>query len=411
MHSSHRVVFRSAVLVSAIALSFFVINAQAQTYDFRVVHRFSGAPYDGDSPDNTVQFDAAGNLYGTTRNGGAYDSGTIFKIAKDGVETIVHSFDGAAGGDEPSGVAIDPATGDLYGPTMRGGNLSACPDISHSGCGVLYRLAANGDFSVLHSFDVDEESSFPDSRLLLDQQGNLYGTTVQLGTTQTASVFKYDANGTFTVLRRFPEQDGYPVGGVMRDGSGNLYGVTNLGGINLNGAIYKLTPDGTYTTLHSFTGLADGGNSAGGLVGDEAGNLYGTTSSGGTGNWGTVFKLASDGSFTTLYSFTRGADGGGPNGDLLLIGGNLYGTTKYVGSDNPICNAFYVDAMCGVVFKLAQDGTQTVLHTFKPYQGITPVGGLVLRHRRLFGMTATTVRSGSGLVSGGAVYSIGVTNP
>src|SRR5690348_16259190 len=110
---SDRVISFRALLVSAIALSAFAACAQAQTYNLRVIHRFTGAPDDGSVPMEGVRFDGAGNLYGTTNLGGTYNNGTIFKIAQDGTETILHSFGAKAGGLAPNEVMVDPATGDL----------------------------------------------------------------------------------------------------------------------------------------------------------------------------------------------------------------------------------------------------------------------------------------------------------
>lgn len=124
MRIDHRIPFRGAFLASVAALAVFAAGAHAQTYDMRVLHRFSGAPDDGASPGGAVQFDAAGNLYGIA-GGGASDAGVIFKIARDGTETIVHSFDGTAGGANPNGgVTIDLLSGDLYGTTFYGDRKS-----------------------------------------------------------------------------------------------------------------------------------------------------------------------------------------------------------------------------------------------------------------------------------------------
>src|SRR5262249_35247990 len=128
---------RRALWVAALSLAAFANITSAQTYNYRVVHRFSGGPSDGGDPSGAVPFDAAGNLYGVTGNGGTYNVGAIFRIAQDGSETIIHSFDEAREGTGPSdGVKIDLATGDLYGTTANGGDTSDC--FGH-GCGVLYK--------------------------------------------------------------------------------------------------------------------------------------------------------------------------------------------------------------------------------------------------------------------------------
>jgi uncharacterized repeat protein (TIGR03803 family) len=366
--------FRGALLASVIALTAFAACAQAQTYNLRVIHRFTGAPNDGESPEVGVVFDGAGNLYGTTVYGGTYDGGTIFKIAKDGTETILHSFEHAEEPVLPGEVTIDPASGDVYGTTYQGGGGCA-----YNGCGEIYKLAADGTFTELHAFG--DTDGGPNAPLVLDPQGNLYGST-------SDTVFEYGADGTFTTLHTFTGPDGARLSsGVIRDRAGNLYGVTNKGGANDDGTIYKLAPDGTLTTLYSFTGGADGSNPYWSLAGDRAGNLYGTT-------WpaphGTVFKLAPDGTFTTLYTFTGGADGDYPN-VLLPISGNLYGTTNSGGENGN-----------GTVFKLAPDGTFTVLHAFTLREGRSEAG-LALKYGKLFG---TTLSSFPRRAPGGTVYSL-----
>ena len=179
---------------------------------------------------------------------------------------------------------------------------------------------------------------------------------------------------------------------LVRDQAGNIYGTTDYNYPTSYGTVFKLAPDGTLATLYSFTGGADGSGPAT-LVGDRAGNLYGTTL--GPPNSGTVFKLAPDGTFTTLYTFTGGADGELPIATLLPIGRNLYGTTLFGGVSD-----------FGVLFKLAPDGTESVLHSFTLRDGILPCCGLTLKYGRLFGTTsASSLRVGAG---GGTVFSFGV---
>jgi uncharacterized repeat protein (TIGR03803 family) len=370
-------------LASAIALAAFAACVQAQTYNLRVIHRFSGAPDDGSSPITGVQFDSAGNLYGATDKGGTYNKGTVFKIAKSGTETILHSFDGKAGGLVPREVTVDPATGDLYGITEYGGEGDG------NGDGLIYKVAADGTFTILHIFDAVHDGFYPSGRLVLDPQGNLYGSSAGGGGGGYGTVFEYGTNGTFTVLHAFTGADGAgPYGGVIRDRAGNLYGVTTTGGADNDGTIYRLAPDGTLTTLYTFTGGTDGENPYS-LVGDQAGNLYGTTST----NWGTIFKLAPDGTFTTLYAFTLGVDGHMPSA-LLPIGGNLYGTSSDGGIDHDY----------GAVFKVAPDGTFTVLYSFEKRDGIRPDAPLTLKYGRLFGTTSDNVAD----TGRGTVFSLGV---
>jgi uncharacterized repeat protein (TIGR03803 family) len=381
--------FRSALFGSAVALGLFSASSEAKR-TYTVLHNFAGAPSDGAYSYGSVRFDDAGNLYGTTNQGGASDAGVIFKIATDGTETILHSFDGAAGGANPrGGVTIIQSTGDLYGTASSGGTSSNC---GSGGCGVLYRLSADGEFTMLHNFDGSSDGSFPVGRMIRDRLGNFYGAAAYSGSNGDGTIFRYGADGSFTVLHSFAGTDGaFPQGSLIRDRAGDLYGVTQSGGADNNGSVYKLAPDGALTTLYSFTGGNDGFLPVGGMDRDKAGNLYGTTELGGSGSSGTVFKLAPGGTLTTLHTFID-ADGGYPEGDILHIGDNLYGTTEGGGDAN--CH-------CGVVFKLAPDGSETILHAFLGGDGGAPYTGLARNGHKLYGATGYY-----GTHSDGVVFSV-----
>jgi uncharacterized repeat protein (TIGR03803 family) len=180
--------------------------------------------------------------------------------------------------------------------------------------------------------------------LIRDSAGNLYGTTT-LDLSQSGTVFKLAPDGTQTILHIFTNANGdgnYPYGTLVRDTAGNLYGVTNFGGTFGNGIVFKLDASNNETVLYTFSGTGgDGVDPGGGLVRDRAGNLYGTTNSGGSAYLGTVFKLASNGTETVLHSFS-GSDGHLPELGLVRdSNGNLYGTTQYGGAHGG-----------GVVFKI-----------------------------------------------------------
>jgi uncharacterized repeat protein (TIGR03803 family) len=204
-------------------------------------------------------------------------------------------------------------------------------------CAVL-ALAAGGSASaaptetVLHSFSGNDGAQ-PIAGLIADGNGNLYGTTAKGGASGNGVVFKLAPGGTYTVLYSFTGgSDGrFPQAGLIADSSGNLYGTTQFGGATGNGVVFKLTPGGTETVLYSFChlpGCTDGAYPQAGLIADSSGNLYGTTPYGGASNDGVVFKLASGGTETVLYSFLGGGDGAFPGAALIADGsGNLYGTT------------------------------------------------------------------------------------
>jgi len=180
----------------------------------------------------------------------------------------------------------------------------------------------------------------------MDKKDNLYSTTAGGGADGQGVVFKLAPDGTETVLYSFTGgSDGeHPQAGLIMDSSGNLYSTTYGGGADGDGVVFRLAPDGTETVLHSFTGGSDGANPFAGLIMDSSGNLYSTTSGGGPDARGVVFKLAPDGTETVLHSFTRRSGGAFPEAGLIMdSSGNLYSTTESGGADKD-----------GVVFKLKE---------------------------------------------------------
>jgi uncharacterized repeat protein (TIGR03803 family) len=225
------------------------------------------------------------------------------------VETVLHSFAGGpSDGAVPQAGLIADSSGNLYGTTREGG----------SG-GVVFKLSPSGTYTVFYSFTGGSNGGAPFARLLADSSGNLYGTTYAGGRSNAGVVFKLSASGTYTVLYSFCSLPGcrdgnQPDAGLIADSSGNLYGTTIAGGGSGNGTVFKLSPAGTETVLYSFTGGRDGGG-PGGLIADSSGNLYGAAGGGsGTGcegsPCGVVFKLSPSGTYTVLYAFTGGSDGG-----------------------------------------------------------------------------------------------------
>lgn len=378
-----------AALLGSIALCAFAANGYARPY--AVVHTFAGPPNDGSYPYNPLSFDSNGAMYGATNLGGTANAGTIFQIAQGGAETLLHSFDGGSGGSDPNaGVTIDPATGDIYGSTTFGGS-NAC----RNGCGILFRLAAGGGYSVLHTFKNGSDGEYPVGTLARDRRGNLYGIATSGGPDNAGTVFRYSAKGAFQVLHTFDGTDGFsPQGSLLLDRAGSLYGVTNQGGADNYGTVYRLATDGkNFSVLYNFTGGTDGGYPAGGLARDKAGNFYGTTDLAGNGQYpnGTVYKLTPSNNLTTLYIFGGGADGAYPESDLLQFRGQLYGTTTGGGANGD-----------GVVFKVDPvSGTETVLHGFAGTDGANPHAGLVEHKDRLYG--AASAGGGDGL---GVLFSV-----
>jgi uncharacterized repeat protein (TIGR03803 family) len=343
-------------------------------------------PLDGANPEAGVIRDAAGNLYGTASSGGAGNAGVVYKVhvtgqGTKGQETVLYAFTGGADGGYPQAGLIADAVGNLYGTAEEGGDLSCNAPY---GCGVVFKLAPPAQpggawtETVLYNFTGAPDGAYPIAGVIMDSAGNLYGTTINGGTSGAGAVFKLappaqpDGAWTEAVLYSFSGPDGaYPRSGVIMDSANNIYGTTFEGGgsgcgVYGCGAVYKLDPSGNETVLHGFTFGVDGGFPIGGLIFDSAGSLYGTTWSGGPPSLdypGVVYKIDSSGNFSVLYTFT---DFGGSASTLIFDSqGNLYGTTQYGGQG------------FGDVFELDPTGHQTVLYSFTFADGYGPVAGVI----------------------------------
>lgn len=318
-----------------------------------VLHNFAGGS-DGAQPHGGLLLDSAGNLYGTTNFGGGSTNcsqgcGTVFKLAPGSVpwtESVLHVFAGGSDGQEPNARLVLDSQGNLYGTTMLGGAGSACA----SGCGTAFRLAlSSSTWSVLYSFTGGKDGATPYAGLTIDSAGNLYGTASAGGYTGSGTVFKLTQGSSGwaeEVLHGFSGGWGgkAPLSDVILDAAGNLFGTTSQGGTaGSYGVAYELLPEpsGRYheVVLHAFYD-APAATPMAGLVSDSAGNLYGITTLGAslspcTTGCGTLFKLApSNGgyAFSVLHLFGR-TDGYNPSGDLILdSNGDLWGTTQAGGS-------------------------------------------------------------------------------
>src|ERR1017187_5803103 len=253
---------------------------------------------DGGSPLAGLVQATNGDLYGTTASGGASGNGTVFKITPSGTLTTLYSFcsrSGCTDGSEPyyAGL-IQAANGDLYGTTSRGGaNGNYC---------TVFKITPGGTLTTLHSFCSQTnctDGAFPAAGLAQAANGDLYGTTQGEVPHRWGTVFKITPGGTLTTLHTFCSQTNCPDGalpaaGLAQAANGDLYGTTQGGETHRWGTVFKITPSGTLTTLYSFcsrSGCTDGSEPYAGVIQAANGDLYGTTSSGGASNGGTVFKI------------------------------------------------------------------------------------------------------------------------
>jgi uncharacterized repeat protein (TIGR03803 family) len=334
-----------------------------------ILHNFCPAAgcKDGANPVGGLVIDSAGNLFGATYNGGAHSSGVVFEMTQvDGKweEKVIHSFCSETDchdGQYPDGGLILDGAGNLYGTTVQGGDGAGS-----NGFGAAYELTPNGsgwEEKVLHRFCTIAfcpDGANPHGRLAFDTAGNLYGTAYG-GGTGSGLAFKLapTAKGFwhYTVLYDFCSlascADGQdPDSGVTFDSAGNIFGTTYYGGANAGGVVYELVSDaGTWTesVAYSFCSdkssggtCLDGTNPASELV-FEGSDIYGVTPAGGSTDNGVAYKLtptASDWTETVIHDFclkTACTDGGGPSGALLFDQtGNIYGVCDAGGYNNGI---------------------------------------------------------------------------
>jgi uncharacterized repeat protein (TIGR03803 family) len=275
-------------------------------------------------------------------------------------EAVLFRF-GFGAGSLPTGDITFDAAGNIYGTTLSGGDYSHCGGL---GCGTVYQLTLSGGVwteNILHSFTDGADGEYPNSGVVLDQVGNLYGTAPQDGSGQaTGLVFKFVPSGsgwTQSIVYHFQNgADGnHPWGGLIFDEAGNLYGTTTYGGSGNGGTVFQLSPSGgawNFNLLEGLPGHVHPDGSEAKLVRDNAGNLYGTTVKNGAYGYGNVFELTPSGgawTYTSLHDFTRGSDGAYPYGGLALdSNGNLYGTAFGGGNTGAECSTNY----CGVVYEI-----------------------------------------------------------
>jgi uncharacterized repeat protein (TIGR01451 family) len=383
-----------------------------------------------------------GNLYGTTRYGGTNQNlGTVFQVTTNGTFTTLIQFAGTNGAWPYGGVTVGP-DGNLYGTTTWAGN----PNGDFNG-GTIFELTTNGLLTTLIRFvDLGGTNGLnPETSLTLGPDGNFYGTTFAGGANGNGTVFQvttngilatltqagipfqtlftpqgYEyyttnnwvtsakvSNGTLTTLYSFSAQtngnnpDGANLQSTLALGpDGNFYGTAPAGGANGYGTAFKVTTNGTFTTLATFSGN-HGDNLMDALTTGPDGSLYGTANTGGTSGYGTVFKLTTGGALTTLVNFDRANDGANPQAGLIVgPGGNFYGTAVGGGTNllqtGP--NSYNAESF-GTVFELTTNGIFTPLAYFSGTNGANPYGGLAFGlDGNLYGTTTYGGISNNGVV-------------
>jgi uncharacterized repeat protein (TIGR03803 family) len=357
-----------------------------------MIHDFDGV--DGDGPYAGLVLASDGNFYGTTSDGGpGFGAGTIFRMTPGGAFETLHTFHGNDGASSGAPL-IQGADGALYGTTEFGGKgAGSC----QYGCGVIFKITMQGAYSTLYRFS-GRDGAYPYGGLVESRDGTLYGTTEYLGKHNSGTVFKLSPSGQLTTLHDFDGADGaYPFAALLLATDGKLYGTADAGGLHSQGTVFRITTGGRFTTLHSFNGN-DGGNPRDALVQANDGTLYGTTEYGAYPViYGTVFKITTDGTFTSLHTFV-GTDGANPYAGLTLGGnGFLFGTTLNGGVNND-----------GSIYRISPNGQFTSVYSFQ-YSQAYPFAGLV---RGTNGMLyGTTYEGGSNACGGffcGMVFSLSI---
>jgi uncharacterized repeat protein (TIGR03803 family) len=396
------------VWVIAIVYAAAALTASAQAQHFGTLEYFGYNGASGSIPYYVSLVQGPdGKFYGTTVLGGVDNGGTVFNITPSGTLTTLYSFCNATDcpqGREPyAGLVID-AQGNFYGTTQYGGTSTNC----FVGCGTIFKITPQGALITLHSFDYTDGWAIY-SPLTRGTDGNFYGST-SLGPSEDGfgTIFKITPDGVFTTLYEFTDYTvGFsPSGALLQANDGNFYGVTNFGGAKDEGVVFKITPAGALTTLYTFCSLSDcvdGAEPYAGLAQGTDGNLYGTTLIGGSNRRGTVFKLTLGGILTTLHSFD-GNDGLDIYSPVIqTTDGNFYGMA-FAGGNTDLCQSKYHG--CGTIFKIAADGTFTTLHLFQFTQGANPYGGLVQGTSGIF--YGVTSEGGPQQHAEGTVFDLGV---
>jgi uncharacterized repeat protein (TIGR03803 family) len=341
------------------------------------------SPNDGRSPSELVD-GLDGYLYGTTRFGGSFRDGNVFKIGINGGFANLVSFNDTNGGAPLAGL-VRSTNGNFYGTTSGGGDFSA---------GTLFAVTPTGTLSTLHTFSDGIDGASPATRLVEGLDGSLYGSTQDGGGTGLGSLFRITPEGTLTTLHSFSggEDGTSPAGALVEGSAGTFYGLTGGGGAFNDGSVFRISTIGALTTLYSFTGGTDGSIPVGSLVLGDDGDLYGATkfnSIRGFAFYGTLFRLSLNGALKTLYALNF-TDGSYPAAGLVLgSDGNFYGTTEQGGLHD-----------FGTLFRMTPAGALSTLVDFDGFNdGANPQNALTVgADGNLYGTTSSGGPGGRGTI-------------
>ncbi|HTB85261.1 MAG TPA: choice-of-anchor tandem repeat GloVer-containing protein [Candidatus Sulfotelmatobacter sp.] len=349
----------------------------------------------GYNPYAGVTAGPGGSLYGVVTSGGTTGYGTAYKVSSGGQFTLLNNFSYFPNGANPQAPLIQGPDGNFYGTAAGGGtNLLQTGPSSYQAesFGTVFELSTNGAFTMLAYF-AGTNGANPYGGLTIGPGGNFFGTTSAGGISNSGVVFElFTNNGALIALTNFTGVNGaFPYEGLTLGLDGNFYGTTEGGGSNNNGTVFQVTPAGALKTLVYFNGT-NGANPNDGLTLGRDGNLYGTTYTSTPDNSGTVFQITTGGAFTNLYTFVRTnfafTHGQHPVGGLAQgLDGCLYGTTALGGVNN---------SAEGTLFKITTNGTLTTLNSFLIPNGSAPFATLTLQTNSNFiNFYGTTLGDGS----------------
>ncbi len=359
--------FRSTATYLAFLLLFClasVLTLPAQT--FTTLHSFNLPAGEGGFPAGGLVQGQDGNFYGTTSAGGTRAMGTIFRVTPDGVLTTIYNFclqAGCTDGAVPYCTLVLGTDGDLYGVAFN--------DVDGN-YGTVFKFSiSTGTLTTLHSFFV-QDGEYPYAGLVQADDGFFYGTTTQGGSGSEGVVFKIGPGGAFTVVHNFqggPIDGSIPKAPLIKGTDGNLYGTTVFGGKASSGDVFKVSTQGVFTSLYFFctenASCPDGSQLYAGVVQGADGKLYGAGASGGGclifTKCGTLFSLTPGRQLSVLHEFDF-TDGSFPASSLYqATDGSLYGTTQDGGTaNNPLCGG----SRCGVLYSVTSSGSYSTIHDF-----------------------------------------------
>lgn len=404
-------VSRHALTTSLFSTSLLLLSALASTNARaaapKILHSFSPLVAASDVPGSVIR-GTDGNFYGVSPSGGVSNTGTVFKITSAGVLTTLHSFgalnksSGNVDGLSATSKLVQGTDGNFYGVAAQGGANNT---------GTIFKISSTGSFTVLASFGAVSGSgtssggAYPRAELIQGQDGSLYGTTNSGGTYANGVVYKVSTTGTLTTLHTFSvlgsaseNSDGASSYAALVQGrDGYLYGTASAGGAHAEGTIFRMNSTGSvFSVVHSFNTLASGSVNSDGAQPSAAliqgagsdNNFYGLSTTGGTGALGTAFRFATGGgSFTVLHSFSGSEGGDYTNALTEGSDGNFYVAGVYSGS---------------VILKLTPTGSVSVVHKFSNSEGQVPAGALVPNTDGFF----YGVAEAGGIYNGGTFFKV-----